>query len=72
MKDPWDGAPWEGRNPEYPWDESIVISSWAEMGTQTVNVEELYQAFKTRLMAELVARDHITHDSYRDTPLVSK
>lgn len=56
-------TPWQGRNPQHPWNEDLRSFGWPESGDGGVSVEVLYQAFKARLMAEVVAEGGRIYDT---------
>jgi len=55
------------REPLHPWNEDLMTHDWPESGPGSLSVEMLYQAFKARLMAELVADNAYAANAYHGT-----
>lgn len=50
------------------WECVIRLSFYGD--ADGIDIEDMYQAFKARLMSELVARDDVAQDICRHLPLV--
>lgn len=51
---PWEyGHGYFGSGPKHPWTENLMTHDYPESGPGRVDIEDLYQSFKERLMHEL-------------------